>query len=369
MSDPVAFRDLVAEHATIRDEVVAAVTRVVDAGAFVLGPELEAFEREWADYCGTSHAVGVGSGLSAIELILRAHDVGPGDEVVVPAYTFIATWLAVSAVGAVPVPVDVDPGAGNIDPAAVERAIGPRTVAIIAVHLFGTPAPMTQLRHIADRRSLLLVEDAAQAHGAEYRGRKCGSLADAAAFSFYPTKNLGALGDGGVVNTDSATVADRVRSLRNYGSTTRYRHDETATNSRLDEIQAAVLRVKLRHLDAANAERRQVASAYLDLLRADGVRLPVAPPPDEARPSWHIFTLRSDRRDHLRARLGQDGIGTQVYYPVPPHRTAAYREFAALDLPVATDLARTSLALPCRPGVLPHVPAVAASLRNAMEVE
>ncbi|MFB6394240.1 DegT/DnrJ/EryC1/StrS family aminotransferase [Polymorphospora lycopeni] len=361
----VPFRDIRAENAAFRDELVAATTTVVDEGAFVLGEQCALFEAEWAAYCATAHAVGVGSGLAALELILRAYDLGPGDEVLVPAYTFIATWLAVSATGATPVPVDVDRRTGNIDPGATLAAVGPRTAAVIAVHLFGTPAPMAELRRVADRHGLLLIEDAAQAHGATYHGRRCGSLADAAAFSFYPTKNLGALGDGGAVTTDSTAVAQRVRRLRNYGMSTRYEHQERGTNSRLDEIQAAMLRVKLRRLDTLNRARRMVAARYLALLADSAIQLP--PQPDDSDPVWHIFNIRHRERDRIRSALHRDGIDTRVYYPEPPHESRAYRAARPWpELPVAGELARTSLALPCHPHAADTAPRVAASVRAAL---
>jgi dTDP-4-amino-4,6-dideoxygalactose transaminase len=336
-------------------EVEAAVRRVLDSGAFILGPEVEAFEREWAGYCAVAHAVGVGSGLSAIELMLRAYGISAGDEVIVPAFTFVGTWLGVSAVGATPVPADVDAGTYNVDPDAVAAAVTPRTAAILAVHLFGLPAPMGELRRIADRNGVLLLEDAAQAQGAVYRGRRCGALGDAAAFSFYPTKNLGALGDAGIVTTGSAEIAARVRRLRNYGTTAPYVHAEIGTNSRLDEIQAAALRVRLRHLDRMNAERRRIADDYRRLLAGAGMLTMPAEPPG-SRSAWHIFSVQAADRDELRARLARAGIETMIYYPHLPHHCGAYRSGAPWPaMPTSERLTAVAMALPCHPAAQ-HVP-------------
>jgi dTDP-4-amino-4,6-dideoxygalactose transaminase len=258
----VPFLDLKSINGERREALLEALARVVDSGRYILGAETEAFEREFADYCGVKHCVGVGNGLDALELMLRAYGVGPGDEVIVPANTFIATWLAVTGVGATPVPVDPAQSTFNVDPQRVERAVSARTRAIIAVHLYGYPAPMNELREIAQRRGVRLLEDAAQAHGARYHGRRAGALGDAAGFSFYPAKNLGALGDAGAVTTDDDVLAAALRKLRNYGSGEKYVHEVAGVNSRLDEIQAAILRVKLRGLDADNA-RRAVAATQI----------------------------------------------------------------------------------------------------------
>lgn len=361
----VPFRELVSEHRVLRAELMERMGEVVDAGAFILGPQCEAFEAEWADYCGVAHAIGVGSGLSAIELLLRAHGVGPGDEVVVPSYTFIATWLAVAASGATIVPVDVDLTTGNIDTGAVEAAVTPRSAAIIAVHLFGVPAPMNDLRRVASRHSLLLLEDAAQAHGARYQGRRCGSLADGGAFSFYPTKNLGALGDGGAVTTQSADVAAIVRRLRNYGADRPCGHSHVGTNSRLDELQAAVLRVKLRHLDSWNASRRAVADAYTETLRGGPAMVPQ--PSGQVEASWHIYNIRHCDRDAVRARLAEDGIETRVYYQRLPHQWEAFADRGPWGrFPTASRLGQTSLALPCHPSLEPMARSVAVRVQNTI---
>jgi len=350
MSRAVPFLDLAPGVAELRGELDVAWRRVLEGGRWILGPELEAFEQAFAAFVGVGHAVGVGSGLDALEIALRAHGVGPGDEVLVPAATFVATWMAVTRAGATPVGVDVDPDTLQLDPAAAAAAVGPRTAAIVPVHLHGHPADHDALAAIACRSRLLLLEDAAQAHGARWRGRRCGALGDAAAFSFYPGKNLGGLGDGGAITTDDAAVAARARRLRNYGSTERYHHDEVAGNSRLDPLQAALLAAKLPRLDAWNARRAAVAARYREAL-ADlpGLRLPVVA--DGADPAWHLFVVRHPQRDALQRRLAAAGIETLIHYPVPPHRSGAYAGTAAAAArhPVAEDAAAAVLSLPIGP--------------------
>jgi len=342
----VPFLDLTAAHAELGGELERAFARVGAAGRWVLGPEVEAFERDWARACGAEAAVGVGSGLDALSLTLRGLGIGPGDEVVVPAQTFIATWLAVSAVGATPIAADVDDATGNLDPAAAADAIGPRTRAILPVHLFGQPADMTALRALADDHGLRLVEDAAQAHGARWAGTPAGALGDAAAFSFYPGKNLGALGDAGAVTTSDAALADAVRLLRNYGSPRKYEHVIEGVNSRLDELQAAFLRAKLDRLAQWNARRARIAAHYRDALAGHAaVRVPAVRP--EADPSWHLFAVRCAERDALAEHLRARGVETLVHYPTPPHRSPAY----ALPgrHPNAEAWAREELSLPIGP--------------------
>jgi dTDP-4-amino-4,6-dideoxygalactose transaminase len=346
----VPFVDLPASHVELADRLDAAYARVMSRGRFVLGEELECFEQEFAGYCGVRHCIGVGSGLDALSLCLRAFDVGPGDEVIVPAHTFIATWLAVREVGASPVPVDLDERTYNIDPAAARLAISARTRAIVAVHLYGQPAEMSVLRELARASGVVLIEDAAQAHGATYRRRKAGSLADAAAFSFYPTKNLGALGDGGAVTTDDPEIARRVRRLRNYGSERKYVHDVAGVNSRLDELQAAFLRAKLPLLDMWNARRRVIAARYIaGLAGVPGIRVPAVG--EEAEPAWHLFVVRSALRDQLAAHLSAADIHALVHYPVPPHRSGAFAGHPASrrSLPLTETLSREVLSLPIYP--------------------
>jgi dTDP-4-amino-4,6-dideoxygalactose transaminase len=342
------LRDVNARHA---DELKAAAARVIDSGWYVLGDELAAFEREFATWCGVRHAVGVGNGLDALSLILRGYRqlgaIEEGDEVIVPGNTFIATFLAITENRLVPVPVEPDPGSFNLDPAAVEAAIGPRTCAIMAVHLYGQLADMPALLTLARRHGLLLIEDAAQAHGAMRDGRKAGAFGDAAAFSFFPVKNLGALGDGGAVVTDDAALAQRIVALRNYGSDVKYRHLFQGLNSRLDEMQAAMLRVKLKYLDADVAWRRRVARRYRDGIRHPHIRFPDVT--REERHAWHLFVVRCAERDALRQHLQAQGIQTQVHYPVPPHRQPAYPSLQAVRLPLTERLHEEVLSLPMGP--------------------
>jgi dTDP-3-amino-3,4,6-trideoxy-alpha-D-glucose transaminase len=341
----IAFLDLGAAHAELQAELEEAYRRVVARGWFVLGEELSSFEEEFAAFCGVEHCVGVGSGLDALSLGLQAAGVGPGDEVVVPGYTAIATWLAVSRLGARPVPVDVDERTYNVDATGIAEAITPRTRAIVPVHLFGQPVDMDPIRELAGERELFLLEDAAQAHGARYRDRRVGSVGDAAAFSFYPSKNLGALGDGGAVTTDDAGLADRVRLLRNYGSPARYEHEIAGVNSRLDELQAALLRPKLRRLEEWNARRAALAARYLDDLRdIPGLGLPQVA--GNTEPAWHLFVISTAERDRLQQALAAQGVETLIHYPTPPHRTGAYAvDFSGYGLPVTDRLAAVSLPL------------------------
>ena len=345
----VPFLDLRAAYLELKSEVDAAVARVLDNGRYILGEEVAAFEREWAAYCGAAHAVGLGNGLDALTLALRALDIGSGDEVIVPSNTFIATWLAVSAVGAVPVPVEPAAATYNIDAARVEAAITPATRAILPVHLYGQPADLDPLLVLARRHRLALVEDAAQAHGARYKGRRIGAHGDAVCWSFYPGKNLGAMGDAGAVTTNDADLAGRIRMLRNYGSSGKYRHEIQGGNSRLDPIQAAILRAKLPHLDAWAERRRIIAEVYREGLRHSGLLVPYVPA--WAEPAWHLFVVRSEARETLQRQLAGAGVGTLIHYPVPPHRQEAYAGLgiAAGRLPVAERLAREVISLPMGP--------------------
>jgi dTDP-4-amino-4,6-dideoxygalactose transaminase len=342
----IPFLDVPAIYAELHEELDAAAQRVMASGAYILGPEVTAFEEEFAAYCGTSYAVGVGSGLEALRLILLAMGIGPGDEVIVPSNTFIATWLGVSQAGATPVPVEPDEATHNITAAAIEPALTERTRAIMPVHLYGQPADMDPIIALGRERGIPVVEDAAQAQGATYRGRRAGSLGEAAAFSFYPGKNLGALGDAGAVTTNDEGLAERLRMLRNYGSKRKYHHDLPGLNSRLDSLQAAFLRVKLRHLDEFNARRRAIAALYLEGL-PDGLTLPAVP--DWAEPVWHLFVVRHARRDELQAALAEAGVDTLIHYPIPPHRSGAYTDYADFQLPLAERLADEVLSLPIGP--------------------
>lgn len=347
----VPFLDLRASNARYADELKAAAARVIDSGWYVLGEELEAFEREFAAYCGTAHAIGVGNGMDALTLILRGYRalgrLHEGDEVLVPGNTFIASFLAISENRLRPVPLEPEAASFNLDPAQVERAIGPRTRAILAVHLYGQLADMAALRAIAERHGLLLLEDAAQAHGARRDGRHAGSFGDAAGFSFFPGKNLGALGDGGAVTTDDDELVAQLRVLRNYGSDIKYRHLVQGVNSRLDELQAALLRVKLRHLDADIAARRAIAQRYLDGIAHPQIAVPQVT--DPAAHAWHLFVVRCAQRDALQRHLQAQGVHCLVHYPTPPHRQPAYPELAMLQLPLCEQLGAEVLSLPIGP--------------------
>ncbi|MDX6403384.1 MAG: hypothetical protein QOH70_839 [Blastocatellia bacterium] len=346
----VPFLDLRAPYRELKTEMDAAYRRAVESGRFILGPELEAFESEFAAACEAKYCVGVANGLDALHLILRSLDIGAGDEVVVPANTYIATWLAVSYAGATPVPVEPDERTYNLDPARLDAAITSRTKAIIAVHLYGQPADMDAIKAIASPYGIKVIEDAAQAHGARYKGRRAGSLADAAAFSFYPGKNLGALGDSGAVSTNDRELADRIQILRNYGSREKYHNEAKGFNSRLDELQAALLRVKLRKLDEWNERRKRIAARYLKALEGvTDLTLPYVPAHSE--PVWHLFAVRHAKRDHWQEYLTASGIGTLIHYPVPPHLQGAYAEMDldGVALPITERLANEVLSLPMGP--------------------
>ena len=347
----IPFLDLHAGYLELKAEIDAAIARVLDSGWYILGPEVEAFEAEWATYCEAEHAIGVANGLDALHLALRAMDVGPGDEVIVPSNTYIATWLAVSHCGATPVPVEPDPRTYNIDPARIEAAITPRTKVILPVHLYGQPADLDPILALAHRYGLRVLEDAAQAHGARYKGQRLGAHGDAVAWSFYPGKNLGALGDGGAVTTNDPDLADRIRVLRNYGSRVKYVNEVPGYNSRLDPIQAAVLRVKLEVLDEWNRRRRRLAESYTAALAGADLTLPCVP--DWCNPVWHLFVIRHPRRDDLQQSLNQEGIGTMIHYPVPPHLQSAYIHlgYRQGDLPLAKAIAQQVISLPIGPHV------------------
>lgn len=350
MSNVVPFLDLAGVNRRFDAEFRDAIDRVARLGQWILGPEVAAFEAEFASFCGAAHAVGVGNGLEALELVLRAWGVGAGDEVVVPGNTFIATWLAVSAIGATPVPVDPDPHSLCIGAAQVEPALTPRTRVIVPVHLYGRPAPMSELMVLAARHGIRVLEDAAQAHGARLDAQCAGALGDAAAFSFYPAKNLGALGDGGMVTARDTVLAGQLRRLRNYGGLRRYEHDIQGRNSRLDELQAALLRAKLPILAADNERRAAIARHYCAAL-AELPQLSLPPADTVAvQSSWHLFVVRHPQRDALARRLADEGIATQVHYPKPPHQQPAYAGFAARNaLPLTESLAREVLSLPIGP--------------------
>lgn len=355
MKNSIPFLDLRAAYLELKPEIDAAVARVLDSGWYILGPEVEAFEAEWAEFCGAAHAVGVGNGLDALTLALRALEIGPGDEVIVPSNTYIATWLAVSAVGATPVPVEPNPATYNIEPALIPTAITTRTKALLPVHLYGQPADLDPILAIARQHNLAVVEDAAQAHGARYNGRRIGSHGDVVCWSFYPGKNLGALGDAGAVTTNDPAIAERIRDLRNYGSRVKYVNDERGFNSRLDPVQAAVLRVKLQVLDEWNTRRKHIAAMYLDSLAHETTALTLPFVPNYADPVWHLFVVQHPKRDQLQKQLTEAAIGTMIHYPIPPHRQQAYADLAiALEaLPIAESTARNVLSLPIGPHLRP----------------
>lgn len=361
----VPFLDLRAAYLELREELDAAYARVMDSGWYVLGAELESFESEFAAFCGSKHCIGVGNGLEALYVILAAMKVGEGDEVIVPAHTFIATWLAVSMCGATPVPVSCDPATYNLDPAGIAAAVTPRTKAIMPVHLYGQPADMEAINAVAARHGLPVVEDAAQSHGALYKGKPCGSLGFAAGTSFYPGKNLGAFGDGGAILTDDGKLAETARTLRNYGSKVKYHHLLKGRNSRLDELQAALLRVKLRKLQEWNDRRRQVAARYLIEMQGCGIRLPHVP--NWADPVWHLFVVRARDRDGLQKQLAASGIQTLIHYPVPPHEQPCYEEMKASGKFTETSLmAGELLSLPMSPHMTDaQIDAVVEAVRQA----
>ena len=344
----IPFLDLKAAYLELKDELDAAYHRVMESGWYILGEELEAFEEEFATYCGVSHCIGVGNGLEALHLILRAMNIGQGDEVIVPGNTYIATWLAVTYAGATTVPVEPDERTYNIDPTLIEKAITTSTRAILPVHLYGQPAAMDQILEIAKRHNLKVIEDAAQAHGARYKGKRTGGLGDAAGFSFYPGKNLGAFGDGGAVTTNDNLLADRIRCLRNYGSSTKYYNEVKGFNSRLDDLQAAFLRVKLCKLDEWNERRRNIAHFYLTRLAGvPDLILPYVPEWVEA--VWHLFVVRNSERDKLQKHLADQGIKTLIHYPVPPHKQGVYQELRHLSLPISEQIHQEVLSLPMSP--------------------
>jgi dTDP-4-amino-4,6-dideoxygalactose transaminase len=345
----IPFLDLKAPYIELQRQLDEAVARVMSSGWFILGEEVERFEEEFAAYCGARHAIGVGNGLDALHLTLRALGVGSNDEVIVPSNTYVATWLAVSQCGAKPVPVEPDARTYNIDPKKIESAITSRTKVILPVHLYGQPADLDPILAIAHKHGLKVLEDAAQAHGAVYKTQRIGAHSDAVAWSFYPGKNLGAVGDAGAVTTNDAALADRIRILRNYGSRTKYHNDVKGYNSRLDPIQAAVLRVKLPHLDEWNSRRSRIAARYLSELSGTDLILPQGQA--DVTSAWHLFVIRHPRRDELQKKLAEAGIGTLIHYPVPPHLQPAYAEeaYAADAFPLAASMARDVLSLPIGP--------------------
>lgn len=351
----VPFVDLKAQYRSIQSEVQAAIGEVLENTAFVLGPAVERFERDFAAYLGTEHALGVGTGTAALHLTLLALGIGHGDEVIVPAHTFIATAEAVSHAGARPAFVDVQASSGNLDPALLEKAITSRTKAVIVVHLYGQPADLHEIAAIAARRGIHLIEDACQAHGATYRGRRAGTFGIAGCFSFYPGKNLGAYGEGGAVVTSDPDLAKRIRSLRDHGQSARYQHDVVGYNSRLEGIQGAVLGVKLRYLDQWNQARRRHAQYYNERLGGHGVEVPRESPGRDG--VYHLYVVRAAARDALQAHLATRGVQSGLHYPRPLHLQTAYAELGhrAGDYPEAERWAGTCLSLPMYPELTPSL--------------
>lgn len=348
----IPFIDLKAAYLELKDELDAAYRRVMDSGWYILGEEVEAFENEFAEYCGAKHCVGVANGLDALHLILKGYDIDEGDEVIVPSNTYIATWLAVSYAGAVPVPVEPDVNTYNLAPERIKAAITERTKAIIPVHLYGQPAAMDEINEVARKYNLKVIEDAAQAQGARYKGSRTGVLGDAAGFSFYPGKNLGAFGDAGAVTTNDDHLAEQIRMLRNYGSKQKYYNEVKGYNSRLDPLQAAFLRVKLKCLDKWNNRRAEIAACYLKNL--DGVSDLILPfVSEETNPVWHLFVLRHPQRDALQKYLEKAGISIVIHYPVPPHLSEAYTDLnlKKADYPRASAIADTIFSLPISPHI------------------
>lgn len=345
----IPFLDLKAAQMELRGEIEQGFDRVLNSGWYILGTEVDAFEAEYAAYCEAGHCVGVANGLDALHLALLALDVKPGDEVIVPSNTYIATWLAVSQCGATPVPVEPYPDTYNIDPARIEAAITSRTKAIVPVHLYGQPADMEPILAIARKHGLRVLEDGAQAHGARYKGKRLGAHGDVVTWSFYPGKNLGAIGDGGAITTNDPDIADRIAMLRNYGSRVKYVNDVCGFNSRLDPLQAAVLRAKLKVLDSWNARRAEIAARYTTGLADTGLVLPVIP--EWTDPVWHLYVAQHPQRDKLQQQLKQAGIGTLIHYPIPPHLQTAYSDlgFGIGAFPIAERIHQNVLSLPIGP--------------------
>jgi dTDP-4-amino-4,6-dideoxygalactose transaminase len=343
----IPFLDLKAPIEELKEETYRAIDDVLKSGWFILGEKVSQFEQAFADYCETKHCIGVANGLDALFLILKAYGIGEGDEVIVPSNTYIATWLAVSYAGAKPVPVEPDLRTYNIDPLKIEAAITPRTKAIMVVHLYGQPCDMDPIIALAKKYNLKIIEDSAQAHGAKYKGKRVGNLGDASGFSFYPGKNLGALGDGGAVTTSDNALAEKIRTLRNYGSQIKYHNLYKGFNSRLDEIQAAVLIERLKKLDEWNARRQGIAKMYLENLSEKNFVLPYVP--SWAEPVWHVFVICTENRDELQKYLAEKGIGSVIHYPIPPHHQPAYQEMSTLSFPISEKIHQEVISIPIGP--------------------
>jgi dTDP-4-amino-4,6-dideoxygalactose transaminase len=345
----IPFLDLQATYRELKEEIDRSVGRVFESGYYILGPEVEAFESEFAQYCQANHCVGVGNGLDAIYIALKALDIGPGDEVLVPSNTYIATWLAVTQCGATPIPVEPSIETYNINPAELLKAITPKTKAIIAVHLYGQPAPLEEILKIANQFDLRVIEDAAQAHGAIYKGKKIGAHSDLVTWSFYPGKNLGAFGDGGAITTNNKDLANTAAVFRNYGSEQKYQNKVLGLNSRLDPMQAAILRVKLRKLDEWNSRRKVIASLYSEVFKENHLSIPRVD--EDTSSSWHLYVLRHHKRDQIVKAMNDLEIGVFIHYPIPPHLQIAYKHlgYSKGSLPVAEKLSSEIFSLPIGP--------------------
>lgn len=341
----IQFSSIYSQNQTLSGELIQSLRDTIESGNYILGSQLEDFESKFAEYCAVAHCAGVGNGLDALKLILEALNIGPGDEVIVPGFTFIATWLAVSQVGATPIPHDVSLSDANLCPDDLDKRVTHRTKAVIAVHLYGHPAKMREISAFCERNGLLLIEDAAQAHGAKYGGKPVGSIGDAAAFSFYPTKVLGALGDGGCVTSKDAAIIKRIKSLRNYGSIHKYHHDEVGVNSRLDELQAGFLSVKLKHLDEWRHKKQNIANLYFERLQNIAEVSPFECD-DTIEHAWHIFAIKAENRDNLAAHLNANNVQCGIHYPLTPAQCDAYKELRDYPLPNSSALASTVLSLP-----------------------
>ena len=343
----IKFLDLHAINERYRTEINQAINHVINSGWYIGGEANTKFCKNFADFCGVKYCVGVANGLDALTLLIKAHGFGPGDEIIVPANTYIATILSITACGCTPILVEPDIKTYNIDPDKIESYISKKTKAIMVVHLYGTTAEMDKINAIAKRYNLKVFEDCAQAHGAIYNGNRVGNLSDAAAFSFYPGKNLGCLGDGGAVVTNDETVFNKIKALANYGSDYKYHNIYKGVNSRLDEIQAAILDVKLKYLDEDNKIRRELAKVYLDNIKNEKIVLPLFIKDEES--VWHVFPIRTKNRDHLQNYLADHNVQTVIHYPIPPHKQEAYQEFNNLHFPITEEIADTIISIPMSP--------------------
>lgn len=343
----ISFLDLAEINKQYQIEIQKTINTVLENGWYILGQELQSFEKEFAAYCETKYCIGVANGLDALILILRAYEYGINDEIIVPSNTYIASILAISAVGAIPVLVEPDLNTYNIDLTKIEEKITKNTKAIMVVHLYGQAAEMKSINELAQKYNLKVIEDSAQAHGAIYDNKRTGNLGNASGFSFYPGKNLGALGDGGAITTNDDELAEKLMALRNYGSKKKYENIYKGMNSRLDEIQAAILRVKLKYLDKDNNRRKEIAKFYLGNIKNENIILPTRP--QESSHVWHLFVIRTKQRDQLQKYLADNGIQTVIHYPIPPHKQQAYKEWNHLSFPISEQIHEQALSLPISP--------------------